>query len=221
MDTTYNANGAMIKDLNRGISKIQYNQLNLPQAVDILSPVAEARNSYSYSADGLKLRVVQRYNSNFNTAPVIGSAINLSNLNKVKTTDYVGNKVFENNALKRILVDGGYIEGGNYYFYLADHLGNNRVVIRQDGVNVQNTDYYLYGESMAHSSGDAAQPYKFGGKEYDAMHGLNLYDFSARMQDPAVGRFTTMDPLAEKKPWLSPYIYCSDNPVNRVDPTGM
>ncbi|MFT4073872.1 MAG: hypothetical protein QM654_18355 [Dysgonamonadaceae bacterium] len=30
------------------------------------------------------------------------------------------NKVFENNALKRILVDGGYIEGGNYYFYFAD-----------------------------------------------------------------------------------------------------
>ncbi|MFT4073673.1 MAG: RHS repeat-associated core domain-containing protein [Dysgonamonadaceae bacterium] len=173
--------------------------------MDILSPVAEARNSYSYSADGVKLRVVQRYNSNFNTAPVIGSAINLSNLNKVKTTDYVGNKVFENNALKRILVDGGYIEGGNYYFYLADHLGNNRVVVRQDGVNVQNTDYYPYGESMAHSSGDAAQPYKFGGKEYDAMHGLNLYDFSARMEDPSVGRFTTVDPLAEKKPWLSPY----------------
>ena len=87
--------------------------------MDILSPVAEARNAYSYSADGVKLRVVQRYHSNFNTASVIGSAINLSNLNKVKTTDYVANKVFENNALRRILVEDGYIEGGNYYFYLA------------------------------------------------------------------------------------------------------
>ena len=32
-------------------------------------------------------------------------------------TDYVGNMIYENNALKRILVDGGYIEDGAYYFY--------------------------------------------------------------------------------------------------------
>lgn len=34
-------------------------------------------------------------------------------------------------------------------------------------------------------------------------------------------RFLTIDPLAEKFPWQSPYIYCSNNPVNRIDPTGM
>lgn len=27
--------------------------------------------------------------------------------------------------LKRILVDGGYIENGQYHFYFADHLDNN------------------------------------------------------------------------------------------------
>ncbi|MFT3995751.1 MAG: RHS repeat-associated core domain-containing protein, partial [Dysgonamonadaceae bacterium] len=54
-----------------------------------------------------------------------------------------------------------------------------------------------------------------------AMHGLNLYDFSARMQDPAIGRFTTMDPLAEKYYDWSPYAYCAGNPVNVIDPTGM
>jgi hypothetical protein len=34
-------------------------------------------------------------------------------------------------------------------------------------------------------------------------------------------RFLTMDPLAEKFPWQSPYVFCSNNPVNRIDPTGM
>jgi hypothetical protein len=34
-------------------------------------------------------------------------------------------------------------------------------------------------------------------------------------------RFMTMDPLAEKYPWLSPYSYCANNPVRYIDPTGM
>ena len=37
---------------------------------------------------------------------------------------------------------------------------------------------------------------------------------------PDIPRFTTMDPLAEKKPWLSPYHYCSNNPINKIDPDG-
>ena len=53
------------------------------------------------------------------------------------------------------------------------------------------------------------------------MHGLDEYDFHARGYYPAVARFTTPDPLAEIKPWQSPYMYCSGNPVNRIDPTGM
>jgi RHS repeat-associated protein len=65
------------------------------------------------------------------------------------------------------------------------------------------------------------QPYKFGGKEYETMHGLNLYDFEARPYDPILGRFLTPDPLAEKCPWINPYAYCGNNPINRVDPTGM
>jgi uncharacterized protein RhaS with RHS repeats len=43
----------------------------------------------------------------------------------------------------------------------------------------------------------------------------------ARGYDPAVGRFMTIDPLAEKYYSVSPYAYCGNNPINRVDPTGM
>ena len=34
-------------------------------------------------------------------------------------------------------------------------------------------------------------------------------------------RFLTMDPLAEKYPQQSPYVYCANNPVNNIDPTGL
>ena len=137
-----------------------------------------------------------------------------------QTTDYVDDKLFENNVLDRIFVDGGYIKGGVYYFYETDHLGDNRVVVSLSGSSLQNTDYYPFGKPMQHSVSVGAQPYKFGGKEYDTMHGVDWYDFSARSHDPALGRFTTVDPKAEKYYSISPYAYCGNNPIRLVDVNG-
>ncbi len=52
------------------------------------------------------------------------------------------------------------------------------------------------------------------------MHGLNLYDYSARYMEPALGRFTTLDPLAEKYYSVSPYVYCMNNPLRFIDVKG-
>lgn len=219
---TYNANGAMNKDLNKGITEIQYNSLNLPRQMDIKSPVAEARNEYTYSAGGQKLKVVQKWNPNYSTTPVIGSAINTAALTQTKTTDYVDNKIYENGTLKRILIDGGYIEGGVYHYYLTDHLGNNRVVVNASGTVIQKNHYYPFGTAFAENTTDEQkkQPYKYNGKELDQMHGLNLYDYSARYYESPVGRFTSVDPLAEKYYSESPYAYVSNNPLKYIDPTG-
>jgi RHS repeat-associated protein len=218
---TYNANGAMNKDLNKGISDIQYNSLNLPRMMDIKSPVAEARNEYTYSTSGQKLKVVQKWNPNFSTAPVIGSGINTASLTQAKTTDYIGNIIYENNALKRILVEGGYYEGGVYYYYLADHLGNNHVVVKSDGISIQSNSYYPFGMHFAPGIGYEKQPYKYNNKELDQMHGLNMYDYSARHLALDVPRFTTVDPLAELYYSISPYAYCNNNPIKFIDPTGL
>jgi len=215
----YNANGAMTKDLNKGISNIQYNLLNLPRQMDIKSPVAEARNEYTYSATGEKLKVVQRWNPSYSTTPVIGSGVNTSSLIMTKTTEYSGDMIFENGALKRILVDGGYIENGVYYFYVTGHLGNNYAVVSQSGEVIQKNRYYPFGMSFASDVGQDKQPYKYNNKELDQMHGLNLYDYHARWYDPT-GWFTTMDPLAEKYYSLSPYAFCSNNPIMFIDPDG-
>ena len=81
---------------------------------------------------------------------------------------------------------------------------------------------YPYGLTFADAGkGSSLQPYKFGGKELDAMYGLNIYDFHARTQTPDLARFTRPDPLAEKTPHLSPYLFCANDPVNNTDPTGM
>lgn len=52
------------------------------------------------------------------------------------------------------------------------------------------------------------------------MHGYDAYDFGARHTYSALGRFTSMDPLAEKYYNTSPYVYCAGNPVKYVDPDG-
>jgi RHS repeat-associated protein len=123
-------------------------------------------------------------------------------------TDYVGYLAYENGTLKRVLVDGGYIENGIYYFYLQDHLGNNRVVANANGTVVQVNNYYPYGATFANATTQNVQPYKFGGKEQDTSNDLNWYDFEARPYYATYGAFTTMDPLAEKYPSISPYAYC-------------
>jgi len=62
---------------------------------------------------------------------------------------------------------------------------------------------------------------KYNDKEFVEMHGLDEYDSEARWYYPAIMRTTTMDPLAEKYYEMSPYAWCGNNPINRIDPNGM
>lgn len=198
-DYAYDVNGNLIKDFNKNIVDIQYNVLNLPSKVTFGDGNSV---SYMYAADGRKLQIVHTINGT------------------TTTTDYAGNMIYENGTLKRTLVDGGYYENGEYYFYLKDHLGNNRVVAKQDGAVAQTNDYYPYGMTFAESTTTDAQPYKYNGKELDTKGGLNLYDYGARHYDPVLGRFMTMDPMAEKYYGWSPYVYCLNNPIKYMDPDG-
>ena len=54
----------------------------------------------------------------------------------------------------------------------------------------------------------------------DRMYGLDWLDYGARMDNPAIGLWTQMDPLAEKYYNVSPYVYCAGNPVRFIDPDG-
>ena len=101
--------------------------------------------------------------------------------------------------------------------------GNNIGVYDKTGKLVQRTDYYASGEPWlepVYRSGASGNRYLFGGKERMAGGALNEYDFEARNYVASFQRFTTIDPEAEKFPWLSPYAYCNANPINFVDPIG-
>ena len=89
------------------------------------------------------------------------------------------------------------------------------------GSIVQSNHYYPFGMSFAEGSATSQQPYKYNGKELDTERGLNLYDYSARYMDPVLGRFNTVDPMAEKYYSWFPYMYVGNNPIIRTDQTRM
>jgi RHS repeat-associated protein len=222
----YNKNGALTEDFNGGISQIQYNSLNLPERIRFAYGHV---TQYKYDTSGMKHRVTHiSVKSDLNVPAGQTVAPGTQQVGHVLITDYVSNPVYEDGRLKYILNPEGYavrtMDGGYAYnYYLKDHLGNNRVVLEINKVNSlmnQSTDYYPFGMPYRNGYSPERQPYKFGGKDPDEMHGLNRYDFHARQLSTAIPRFTTPDPLAEKYYSVSPYVYAGNNPVNRIDPTG-
>ncbi|MBW6480875.1 MAG: RHS repeat-associated core domain-containing protein, partial [Bacteroidales bacterium] len=113
---------------------------------------------------------------------------------------------------------------------LSTGLGNTRMVLEEGDRNyevVQEAAYYPFG--MAIPSQSFALPnendtyqnrYLYNGKEYQDDFGLNWYDYGARFYDPQIARWHSVDPLAEKRIWVSPYNYVQNNPLNRIDPDG-
>ena len=92
----------------------------------------------------------------------------------------------------------------------------------EGGVSVAGGSLEIGGETggMELARPGASQPYRFLGNELYTSNSLGLYDFSARMYDPALGRFLSVDPMAEGYRHLSPYAYCAGNPVVYVDKDG-
>ena len=63
--------------------------------------------------------------------------------------------------------------------------------------------------------------YQYNGKEIDEDFGLKVYHYGARIYDPAIGRFTGVDPISDKFPWVSTYNYAENEPVANIDLHGL
>ena len=192
-------NGNLTKDSNKGISNISWNSLNLPNVVTFSDG---STVTYTYAADGTKLRTVH----------------NISGTTTQK--DYCGSVIYENGAANLWQTEAGYISmnDSKYHYYLQDHQGNNRVVVSETGATEEVNHYYAFGGLFDNSN--SVQPFKYNGKELDTKKGLNWYDYEARQYDAALGRWFAVDPLAEDYYNWSPYNYCLNNPIKYIDPDG-
>ena len=218
---TYNASGALTSDLNKGISGIDYDiNGNMSKVTFSNGNTTE----YVYSQSGAKQRVIH---GTVTALPFAEPGISTAEAASVSrdTTEYIGDFVFRNGVLDRLLFRGGYMDiaGGvpRYHYFATDHLGSVRTVYGEDGVAEQLLTYDLFGGIIPElSTGMGMQPYGYNGKELDHTHGLDWYDYGARHYDSPIGRWTTMDPLCEKYYNVSPYVYCGNNPMNAVDMDG-
>ncbi|UOY06612.1 hypothetical protein L0P88_22150 [Muricauda sp. SCSIO 64092] len=220
-DYWYDANGNMVRDLNKGIGTasvdgIGYNHLDLPTEVKFDNSSAK-KITYIYDALGTKLKKMT-YSNGVST-----------------TTDYAGNYVYENNALQFFSHPEGYVmpnsSGGyDYVYQYRDHLGNVRLSYTDNNGTleiVEENNYYPFGlkhkgynSNISALGNSVAQRWKFGGKEFDEGHDLNTYDFGARNYMPDIGRWGNMDPLAEFMRNQSPFNFGFNNPIYFSDYAG-
>lgn len=139
--------------------------------------------------------------------------------------DYCGNVEYTND--KAVLYHSeGYVtfdknQQPEFHYYLKDHLGNVRVVVNERDSVEQVTHYYPFGGSFGDGVGSSVQDYLYSGKELTRFNALNWYNYGARWYDPAILHWNGVDKLAEKFVNSSPFLYCHNDPINRIDPNGM
>lgn len=235
----YDYNGNMKADKHKGMT-IEYNYLNLPQVITFSG---NRTITFVYDASGAKLQKI----TNDNGAKITYNYVNgveykedvLQRLAHTEGAvvrndfgaydqeyvlrDHLGNV--------RVMFKDGTNKGDAYYTdywqYIDPNAGNtgyNDGVITQDDIKTIN-NYYPFGMDMEgnwNGSFDVANnKYKYNEKEWNDDFGLGLYDYGARFYDPAVARWTSVDPMSDKMTRYSPYNYCFNNPMRFIDPDGM
>jgi len=211
----YDANGNMTISVDKGINTtILYNYLNKPELLDFGNG---EKIRYIYDGSGNKLAKIV----------IDGDALPESSL------IYAGNFIYDlNGNLQYILTDEGRLVPDNHTFrfeyFMKDHLGNTRATYAQAAPGLPQVaeyiHYYPFGmqmEALCYNSGaDIANNYLYSGKELQPDYNLQWYDYGARLYDPQLGRWHSLDPLAEKYFLLSPYNFTLNNPLRFIDPNG-
>ncbi len=215
---TYDVNGNTKTDGSKGITNITYNFLNLPTLIDFGSGKSI---ELTYDADGRKLKKVVK-----NTGGTIAY-----------TQHYIDGIEYRDNSIEAIYHKEGrfYNASGSYRreYYIRDHLGNVRLtfsdlnnngVIATPGEILQETHYDPFGWRLEGAYINHAAPdnmYQYNEKENNTDHGLNLLDYGVRWYNPAIGRFTGVDPFADKFAWVTTYNYAENDPISNVDLWGL
>jgi RHS repeat-associated protein len=208
---TYDANGNMTRNARENLD-YGYNLLNL---LGTVKEGSTTKAQYRWLADGTKAGVR-------NTATgTLGY-------------EYLGSLIYKRTGSSTVALEGTAFGGGRINktsssyevnYQIADHLGSPRVVFKDATTILARNDYYAFGKRHANPGlpvgDDTRNRWLYNGKERQTTGNVGFFDYGARMYDPEIARWTTVDPLAEKYYSWTPYVYVGNNPVRFIDPTGM
>ena len=237
VEYTYDRNGNMTSDLNRRISSVSYNRQNRPARIKH----SGGTETFTYLPDGTKReRTALGKDWSLSRTEYRGNLVCADD--SLKYILFDGGLIamdgsspeylfFLRDHLGSVRVvarpDGKVVQVNHYYPYgmafagggMSGNAGAHPV---EGGVSVAGGSLEIGGETggMELARPGASQPYRFLGNELYTSNSLGLYDFNARMYDPALGRFLSVDPMAEGYRHLSPYAYCAGNPVVYADKDG-
>jgi RHS repeat-associated protein len=221
----YGSNGAMTRDPNKGMS-IEYADNGTPRTIRFDNGNSI---SYIYGADGEKLKTEWTSRGDAfrpkagTTTGGVASAVPAA----TNSEETFGPFVYIDGRLAEVRFDDGYCTidssgRADYHYYVRDYMGSVCVVTDDDGNIEQQNAYYAWGGIYsAMSVNPSLQDRKYSGKPFDRRHGLDFYDYGARRYDPALARWTSPDPLCESYYNVSPYAFCHNNPVCRIDIDGL
>ena len=238
VEYTYDRNGNMTSDLNRRISSVSYNRQNRPARIKH----SGGTETFTYLPDGTKRgRTVLGKDRSLSRTEYRGNLVYADDTLKYILFD--GGLIAMDRAEPEYLFflrdhlgstrvvarsNGKAVQVNHYYpygmAYASGRMSGNAEAhpVTGEGGNVIDGDLEIGGGTggMELARPGDSQPYRFLGNELYTSNSLGLYDFSARMYDPALGRFLSVDPMAESYRHLSPYAYCAGNPVVYVDKDG-
>ena len=213
---TYDDNGNLATDPKKGTT-ISYNELNKPTLIYIS---ATKKIEFRYDATGTR---VSKY---------------VTNGYSTKYIEYIGGYVIENDILSYYnMAEGRVRNDGNAYsfnlkmeYFITDHQGNTRISFEDDGTKTntaivtQENSYYAFGMQMAGGytpTNPNKKLYNAGSEWQDDIDGvMDYYSTFFREYDPMIGRFNSVDPMAEITDDITTYAYANNNPVMMNDPLG-
>src|SRR5690554_939133 len=232
----YDKFGNMIRDDNKDITSITYNHLNLPKEITFDGTPTRKIN-YLYNATGQKVakKITNNSTETMTDYQGIFHYVNQRLMFFATSEGYVNIRSNSKTGVTAV----------NYVYNYTDHLGNIRLsYTKGTGTNppviLEENHYYPFGlkhkkygsvdkdivcvdEDCYEVGIDVVPPqarktyqYKYNGKEFQDELNLNLYDFSARLYDPAIGRTPIQDPLAEMFYSQSSYSFLNNNPLSTI-----
>ena len=217
---TYDANGNRTSAPSRGIVSMEYNERNQPTRITFTD--GSHIDNY-YRSDG----TFSGHTDYERTISTVNSGTGTQSTFSRSETNYVGDFVLKGYMPVKYYFDGGYIDidyntrATSYNYYIHDWQGSARAVFDDAGALVQAADYSAYGVPSSRYGSFSSDNRLHLGLEWQPMKGIYGYYNNARFRDAILaGSFYQCDPLAEKYYSLSPYSWCSGNPMKFIDPSG-